>query len=136
LDKTGNTGGALQFANGIALIATFFSVRCVWGAKMVGAHSTFMHMTLRFPMQSYDFFVTLNEVYDQVPTPYLVIYGGGNILLQVLNWFWWETSVVFVSGSLISTFLDRFSKMMIALKKRFQSETNGQKVVNGHNTKI
>ena len=47
-----------------------------------------------FPMhrQSYDFFVTLNGVYDQISTLYVVIYGGGNILLQVLNWFWWDLS--------------------------------------------
>ncbi|OAX42010.1 DUF887-domain-containing protein [Rhizopogon vinicolor AM-OR11-026] len=96
LDKTGKTGSTLQLVNGIALIATFFSVRCVWGAKM-----------------SYDFFVTLNGVYDQISTPYVIIYGGGNILLQVLNWFW-------------------FAKMMIALKKRFHGKSDGHKVVNGH----
>ncbi|KAG2157463.1 TLC domain-containing protein [Suillus clintonianus] len=95
LDKTGKTGSTLQLVNGIALITTFFSVRCVWGAMM-----------------SYDFFVTLNSVYDQVLTPYLIIYGGGNVLLQVLNWFW-------------------FTKMITALTKRFQVKPDGHKVVNG-----
>ncbi|KAG1891384.1 TLC domain-containing protein [Suillus subluteus] len=99
LDKTGKTGSALQLVNGIALITTFFCVRCIWGAMM-----------------SYDFFVTLNSVHDQVLTPYLVIYGAGNVLLQGLNWFW-------------------FTKMIGALAKRFQGKPNGHKVVNGK-TKI
>ncbi|KAG0705090.1 DUF887-domain-containing protein [Suillus ampliporus] len=96
MDKTGKTGSALQLVNGIVLLVTFFFVRCVWGAKM-----------------SYDFFVTLNGVYDQVLTPYVIIYGVGNVLLQGLNWFW-------------------FAKMIAALTKRFQGKPNGHKVVNGH----
>ena len=44
MDKTGQTGSTLQLVNGIALITTFFSVRCIWGAKMVGVHSTIVHM--------------------------------------------------------------------------------------------
>ncbi|KAG1756407.1 DUF887-domain-containing protein [Suillus paluster] len=96
LDKTGKTGSTLQLVNGIVLIATFFFVRCLWGAKM-----------------SYDFFVTLNGVYDQVSTPYVIIYGGGNVLLQGLNWFW-------------------FAKMIAALTKRFQGKPNGHKNVNGN----
>jgi hypothetical protein len=125
------TGSTLQLVNGIALIATFFSVRCVWGAKMVGVHLPVMHMVLTFPMQSYDFFVTLNGVYDQVSTPYVVIYGGGNILLQVLNWFWWDFSRLRLRST-FSTFTIRFAKMMTALKKRFHNKSDGHKVVNGH----
>ncbi|KAG1903779.1 DUF887-domain-containing protein [Suillus fuscotomentosus] len=93
LDKTGKTGSALQLVNGIVLITTFFCVRCIWGAMM-----------------SYDFFVTLDSVYDQILTPYLIIYGGGNVLLQGLNWFW-------------------FTKMIAALVKRFQGKPNGHKVI-------
>jgi len=95
LDKTGKTGSALQLVNGIVLITTFFCVRCIWGAMM-----------------SYDFFVTLDSVYDHILTPYLIIYGGGNVLLQGLNWFW-------------------FTKMIAALVKRFQGKPNGHKVING-----
>ncbi|KAG2116614.1 DUF887-domain-containing protein [Suillus discolor] len=99
LDKTGKTGSALQLVNGIVLITTFFCARCIWGAMM-----------------SYDFFMTLDSVYDQVLTPYLIIYGGGNVLLQALNWFW-------------------FTKMITALVKRFQGKPNGHKVVNGKTKK-
>lgn len=99
LDKTGKTGSVLQLLNGIILLATFFCVRCIWGGMM-----------------SYDFFVTLNSAYDQVSTPYLIIYGGGNVLLQGLNWFW-------------------FTKMIAALAKRFQGKPNGHKVIDGK-TKI
>ncbi|KAH7889571.1 DUF887-domain-containing protein [Phlebopus sp. FC_14] len=95
LDKTGKTGSTVQLINGFALLTTFFAVRLIWGGFM-----------------SYDFFVTMSEVYNELPLFYVVIYGGGNIVLQCLNWFW-------------------FNKMINALRKRFvvkpaKSKLNGQ----------
>lgn len=39
-------------------------------------------------MESYDFVKTMIRVYDQLPFFYVVVYGGGNITLNLLNWFW------------------------------------------------
>lgn len=38
--------------------------------------------------QSYDFFVTLNGVYTQLPLFYIMVFGVTNLMLQGLNWFW------------------------------------------------
>ncbi|KAH7910758.1 DUF887-domain-containing protein [Hygrophoropsis aurantiaca] len=97
LDHTGKTGSTLQFVNGTVLLLTFSCVRLLWGGKM-----------------SYDFFHTLQDVSDQLPFAYIVIYGGGNVILQALNWFW-------------------FVKMISALRKRFTSpKSNGYSVPNGN----
>ncbi|KIJ69071.1 hypothetical protein HYDPIDRAFT_80212 [Hydnomerulius pinastri MD-312] len=101
LDKTGKTGTTLQLVNGVALLGAFFSVRLIWGGKM-----------------SYDFFITLNGVYEHLPLVYIVVYGAANIMLQGLNWFW-------------------FTKMISALRKRFTSKpvngkSNGHGILNGH----
>ncbi|KAL4067715.1 DUF887-domain-containing protein [Scleroderma citrinum] len=89
LDKTGKTGSKLQLINGFVLLGTFFSVRLIWGS-----------------MISYDFIKTMRSVYEQLPFLYVAVYGGGNILLNLLNWFW-------------------FTKMISALQKRFPSQPNG-----------
>jgi len=85
MDKTGRTGSTLQLINGVVLLVVFFFVRMMWGLRM-----------------SYQFCYTVLEVYDQLPIAYLVVYGIGNVVLQVLNWFW-------------------FWKMIAALKKRFDA---------------
>ncbi|KAF8559660.1 DUF887-domain-containing protein [Imleria badia] len=99
LDKTGKTGSRLQLVNGIALLGSFFCVRLVWGGKM-----------------SYDFFVTLNGVYTELPLVYIMVYGTSNLMLQGLNWFW-------------------FTKMIAALRKRFvgksiKDKPNGRGTLN------
>jgi len=101
LDKTGKTGSTLQLINGFALLSVFFCVRLIWGGMM-----------------SYDFFVTLNAVYDHLPLVYIVVYGASNIMLQGLNWFW-------------------FTKMVGALRKRFiakpvKDKSNGHGILNGN----
>ncbi|KAF9227826.1 DUF887-domain-containing protein [Gyrodon lividus] len=101
LDKTGKTGSTLQLINGFALLSVFFCVRLIWGGKM-----------------SYEFFVTLNGVYEHLPLVYIVVYGASNIMLQGLNWFW-------------------FMKMIGALRKRFttksvNSKSNGHGILNGN----
>lgn len=86
LDKTGKTGSTLQLINGVVLLGTFSSVRLIWGSII-----------------SYDFMKTMCNVYDQLPFFFIVVYGGGNILLNLLNWFW-------------------FTKMISALRKRFPNK--------------
>ncbi|KAH0830650.1 DUF887-domain-containing protein [Lanmaoa asiatica] len=103
LDKMGKTGSQLQLVNGIILLSTFFCFRLAWGGKM-----------------SYDFFVTLNGVYTELPLLYIMVYGTSNLMLQGLNWFW-------------------FMKMISALRKRFtgktvQGKSNGHGILNGNGT--
>jgi hypothetical protein len=97
LDKTNRTGSKLQLYNGILLLAAFFGVRLCYGGKV-----------------SYDFWVSLYHHRDQISTVQLAVYGGGNLVLQGLNWFW-------------------FSKMIAALRKRFNDpKGKGKATVNGH----
>ncbi|KAJ7137668.1 TLC domain-containing protein [Mycena epipterygia] len=71
LDKTNRTGSTFQFVNGLFLIATFFSVRLLYGG-----------------FTSYQFFQTLYHGRHEIPRAALAITGIGNVLLQGLNWFW------------------------------------------------
>ncbi|KAL4077307.1 hypothetical protein V8B97DRAFT_1915391 [Scleroderma yunnanense] len=100
LDKTGKTGSKLQLINGFVLLGTFFS----HDRKALLDH----HESLfaKPPVKSYDFIKTMRSVYEQLPFLYVAVYGGGNILLNLLNWFW-------------------FTKMISALQKRFPSQPNG-----------
>ncbi|KXN92267.1 hypothetical protein AN958_08720, partial [Leucoagaricus sp. SymC.cos] len=84
LDKTGNTGSNFQLINGIFLLTSFFGVRLIYGGSV-----------------SFRFFFTLAKVWRDVPLFYVIIYGGGNFVLQGLNIFW-------------------FTKMIAALRKRFE----------------
>ncbi|THU85636.1 DUF887-domain-containing protein [Dendrothele bispora CBS 962.96] len=85
LDKTGRTGSTLQLINGGFLLFTFLGVRIVYGG-----------------FTSYNFFQTLAQVKDEIPLAYVLVYGGGNVVLNGLNWFW-------------------FTKMVAALRKRFNT---------------
>jgi len=85
LDKTNRTGSQFQLINGVLLVLSFFLVRIVFGGYV-----------------SIQFFVTLFEVRHETPLVYALVYGGGNFMLQGLNWFW-------------------FFKMIAALRKRFSS---------------
>ncbi|KAF5373927.1 hypothetical protein D9758_000750 [Tetrapyrgos nigripes] len=87
LDKTGRTGSPLQLINGVFLLLTFFGVRIVYGG-----------------MVSYDFYHSIYQVKDEIPFIYVVVYAGGNVVLNLLNWFW-------------------FTKMITALEKRFTAES-------------
>ncbi|KAF9447661.1 DUF887-domain-containing protein [Macrolepiota fuliginosa MF-IS2] len=51
------------------------------------------------------FFFTLCEVWRDIPIFYIIIYGAGNFVLQGLNIFW-------------------FTKMIAALRKRFEPKNN------------
>ncbi|TFK30116.1 DUF887-domain-containing protein [Coprinopsis marcescibilis] len=83
LDKTNRTGSNIQLVNGFLLLFSFFSVRLVYGGSI-----------------SYQFFITLRNIWREIPWLYIIIYGGGNVALQGLNWLW-------------------FSKMIVAIRKRF-----------------
>ncbi|KAL1755960.1 TLC domain-containing protein [Schizophyllum commune] len=85
LDKLGKTGSTAQKINGVLLLASFFGVRIVYGG-----------------MVSAQFLTELYTIRRDVSTTVCVVYGGGNILLQGLNWFW-------------------FFKMIQALQKRFSA---------------
>ncbi|EIN07188.1 DUF887-domain-containing protein [Punctularia strigosozonata HHB-11173 SS5] len=85
LDKTGQTGTKLQLVNGVLLLSTFAGARLIWGTIV-----------------SWRFFETLYTVRGQVPVGYLLVYGIGNVVLNLLNWFW-------------------FTKMIAALGRRFTS---------------
>ncbi|KAI6131947.1 DUF887-domain-containing protein [Pisolithus croceorrhizus] len=93
LDKTGKTGSVIQLINGVVLLGTFASVRLIWGGII-----------------SYDFLKTLRGVSNQLPFFYVVVYGSGNVMLNLLNWFW-------------------FTKMIASLRKRF---SNGNGNANGN----
>lgn len=71
LDKTGNTGTNFQLINGIFLLSSFFGVRLIYGG------SVSMH-----------FLLTLAKVRHDVPVFYVIVYAGGNCILQGLNIFW------------------------------------------------
>lgn len=83
LDKTNRTGTTFQLVNGFALLFAFFSVRLVYGGSI-----------------SYQFFVTLRNIWREIPFCYTFIFGLSNFALQGLNWLW-------------------FSKMIAAIRKRF-----------------
>ncbi|KAI8821190.1 TLC domain-containing protein [Chytriomyces cf. hyalinus JEL632] len=70
-DKVGWTGSTLQFVNGILLLAVFFACRLVFGLY-----------------QSFNFFVSLYEQFDQIPLHLVVIYSICNFVLNSLNIFW------------------------------------------------
>ncbi|TEB26657.1 DUF887-domain-containing protein [Coprinellus micaceus] len=60
---------------------------------------------------SYQFFLTLLGIWRQMPWPYTFVFGLGNFALQGLNWLW-------------------FSKMIAAIRKRFDGSEERQKLIN------
>ncbi|KAG6889816.1 hypothetical protein C0995_014293 [Termitomyces sp. Mi166 len=57
---------------------------------------------------SFDFMCTLIEVRHEMPWGYIFVFGVGNIVLTGLNWFW-------------------FTKMISALRRRFDDDKNGER---------
>ncbi|KAF9585883.1 hypothetical protein BGW38_000236 [Lunasporangiospora selenospora] len=84
MDKTGLTGTFFQLVNGIILLAVFLCARIIFGVYM-----------------SYQTYISVTAVIDQVPTHLLVVYGVANIVLNTLNLYW-------------------FYKMIESLVKRFK----------------
>ncbi|TDL25040.1 DUF887-domain-containing protein [Rickenella mellea] len=93
LDKMGKTGSRIQLVNGALLLVVFTGVRLVYGNIM-----------------SYNFFLTMYAIREEVSTLQVVVYCGGNVVLNTLNIVW-------------------FFKMIAALRKRMQparvTEGNG-----------
>lgn len=98
LDKLQMTGGRLQAINGFILLVMFFVVRICYG----------------FYMSSH-FFRTLFAVWDMLPFGLALTYVIGNLVLNMLNVFW-------------------FTKMIAAIRKRFGKGLQGAKSSNGHAT--
>ncbi|KAK0241661.1 DUF887-domain-containing protein [Armillaria nabsnona] len=90
LDKTNRTGSTLQLINGLCLLSTFFAVRLVYGGIYI----------------SYNLAHTLYAVRNDVPVIYLLVFGGGDIVLQGLNWLWFR--------KIIAAVHKRFSKQPVA----------------------
>ncbi|KAL5533261.1 hypothetical protein ACEPAF_5037 [Sanghuangporus sanghuang] len=95
LDKMNLTGSTIQLVNGILLLSSFAGARLVYGF-----------------IKSYAFYQTLFAIKDQVPLGVTLTYGLGNVVLNVLNIFW-------------------FVKMISALQKRMKPTENGVKIANG-----
>ncbi|KAI9202816.1 TLC domain-containing protein [Polychytrium aggregatum] len=82
-DKMNLSGSRIQWINGIVLLLTFFGGRIVFGLTM-----------------SYCFWVDMLAEWDRVPLVVSGIYCVSNIVLNILNIFW-------------------FHKMISAVRKRF-----------------
>ncbi|KAL1925062.1 uncharacterized protein VTP21DRAFT_4716 [Calcarisporiella thermophila] len=76
MDKMNITNTPLQLINGITFLGTFFCARLVFGYYM-----------------SYQTFVSVIAVIDQVPTFLCVLYGVSNIVLNILNAFWFIKAI-------------------------------------------
>jgi len=78
------------------------------------------NLLTRCLIQSYDFWHTLYGARNEIPLAYFLIYGVGNVSLQSLNWFWYVA--VYICGTIQADYsIYRFSKMISALRKRFDS---------------
>ncbi|KAF8609921.1 DUF887-domain-containing protein [Ceratobasidium sp. AG-I] len=95
LDKLHMTGGRLQAINGVVLLSVFFAVRVCYGIYI-----------------SFDFFHTLLDVWETIPTALALTYALGNVTLNILNLFW-------------------FTKMIAAIRKRFPSGKGTSNKANG-----
>ena len=94
LDKLGKTGSPMQLVNGIFLLATFFSVRIVYGGYMVSLFCSFKPAGAykESAVQSWQFFLTMSAVRSQIHPVQYAGYLGGNLTLNFLNWLWYVLS--------------------------------------------
>ncbi|KAK0717109.1 TLC domain-containing protein [Lasiosphaeria miniovina] len=130
-DKLNMTGSKAQLYNGIALLATFFSCRLVWGsyqsvlvyadmwravrrspdalyvaaAAAANAASNSMFLPFADPDANMMAFVTA-AAEQPVPVWLALVYVASNIILNTLNWHW-------------------FFKMITAVRKRFDPPKGG-----------
>ncbi|KAF9193970.1 hypothetical protein BGZ50_006814 [Haplosporangium sp. Z 11] len=90
-DKLGMTGSIYQLINGIVLLSVFFCARIVFGLYM-----------------SYQTYLNVLPVLEQVPWHLVIIYSVANVVLNALNLFW-------------------FYKMIESLMKRFPSANKSRR---------
>ncbi|CAG8563599.1 12275_t:CDS:2, partial [Acaulospora morrowiae] len=83
MDKLGLTGTLPQLINGIFLLSSFFFARIIYGFYM-----------------SYHAYLSAQQVMSQIPIFLCIIYGISNMVLNILNVYW-------------------FFKMIESLMKRF-----------------
>ncbi|ORY02399.1 DUF887-domain-containing protein [Basidiobolus meristosporus CBS 931.73] len=81
MDKLGYTGSRMQLINGICLLSTFFLARIVFGF-----------------WSSYEVFVGVKAVRDQVPIYLMVLYGVANVVLNLLNIVWFVKMIQAVAS--------------------------------------
>ena len=103
LDKIGMTGSRLQIYNGVALIATFFTVRLVYGGIMSFYIYSDVWSAMRLQCDSINperdfgakdsFAVT--SVVANCPLPWwlLLLYLGGHVTLNSLNVYWFGAMI-------------------------------------------
>lgn len=124
-DKLNMTGSKPQLYNGIALLATFFSCRLVWGSyqsalvyadmwrAVRGAPSAdYLAKAFANPATAADRDVNLmffSRDAVAVPVWLAAIYVASNLVLNALNWYW-------------------FVKMVAAVRKRFEPPKPGKRV--------
>ena len=113
-DKVNLTGSTVQWLNGIVLIISFFSCRLVWGTYLTFNFFkdvwTAIQADQRQTSVSYGMAKPGEEVVIENKLPYwmLGLFCVGNLALTSLNFFW-------------------FSKMIDAVRKRFEPEVGGTK---------
>jgi hypothetical protein len=118
LDKTGRTGSTLQLVNGIALMSTFLGVRLVYGGSV-----------------SLQFLFTLAQVWREMPLFYVIVNGCGLFILQGLNILWYARYRLAQNKSFPHQ-LARFSKMITAMRRRFESKPDTSAAIfNGSSSK-
>ncbi|KAI9217886.1 TLC domain-containing protein [Blastocladiella britannica] len=77
MDKTGLAGSKIQLANGMLFLVTFFCVRIAYGFYA-----------------SYNFYVSMIEVFHEIPTALFVLYTISNVVLNLLNLYWFQAMIV------------------------------------------
>lgn len=123
-DKLNMTGGKVQLYNGIALLATFFGCRLVWGtyqsyvvyvdmwrAVHEGPSASYISAAFKDTTQGIDENL-MHFAKDAGPVPVWLAgtYVLSNVTLNTLNWYW-------------------FVKMITAVKKRFEPPTEKKEKV-------
>lgn len=123
-DKLNMTGSKAQLYNGIALLATFFSCRLVWGTwQSAVVYVDMWHSIQRGPSAASisAAFSNPSTAYDADTNPMLFsqdagpipvwlagVYMASNLVLNTLNWYW-------------------FFKMITAVRKRFEPPKPGKR---------
>ncbi|KAF9967622.1 hypothetical protein BGZ70_008833 [Mortierella alpina] len=99
MDKLGLTGSIYQLINGVVLLVVFFGARIVFGIYM-----------------SYQTYLNVMPVLDQIPWHLIVVYSAANVVLNTLNLFWFY--------KMIESLMKRFSPS----SKNRRASTKGKRV--------